>query len=80
MHKLLNLTRLTWHQRQRYNSRHVHIWAINMHIKLELLANSFNVLEAFLEVGTGTTDPEIHFVLDNCWGKFSESADHALEC
>ena len=50
------------YKRQRYNPRDVHIWTIDMHVELELLAYSFDVLETFLVIWACTTDPDLDFV------------------
>lgn len=57
----------------------MHLGSVDLHAELELLADSFDVLEALLIVGTGSSDPDIDLVLNENGGEFSEGADHSLE-
>lgn len=78
MNKFLNMSLLS-SQCQWHNSTDVHIWAVNMHVQFELFADGLDVLEAFLEVGTCATDPDLDFVLDERWGELSEGTNDTLE-
>ena len=51
-----------------------------MHVQLQFLADGFDVLEAFLEIGAGAADPDLGVVLDELGCEFSEGADDAFEC
>lgn len=66
--------------RSTYDTRDVHLWAVNLHVELELLSHVLDVLETLLEIGSGTTNPDLYVVLDEDLGKLSESADDTLEC
>ena len=58
----------------------MHLRAKDMHVQAELLADSLDVLEAFLVVGTGTADPDLDLVLVEEGRDFAESTDDTLEC
>jgi hypothetical protein len=51
-----------------------------MHVEVKLLADALDVLETLLVVGTSTTNPDLHLVLDEEGCNFSQSADDTLEC
>lgn len=57
----------------------MHLWAENLHVKLQLLTDGLDVLETFLVVGTGTTDPDLDLVLVKKRGDLTEGADDTLE-
>lgn len=40
-----------------------------MHVELKFLAYRLNVLQTFLIIRTGTTDPDLDFVLVECRGE-----------
>ncbi len=44
MNKLFNMRGFARHQGQRHNAADVHIWTINVHVQLELLADGLDVL------------------------------------
>ena len=50
-----------------------------MHIESQFLTHSLDVLETFLVIGAGATDPDLHFVLVQAVGDFAEGADYAFE-
>ena len=58
----------------------MHIRAIDVHIKLQLIAHALDVLEAFLIIGPRAADPDLGFVLVERCGRFTEGADDAFEC
>jgi len=70
---------LAWDKSERYDSGNVHLRAEDVHVKLELLANSLDVLETFLVVGACTTNPDLGLVLVELRGDFAKSADDTLE-
>lgn len=78
MNKLLDM-RLLPSQCQGHNPTDVHIWPINMHVQFEFFADSFDILEAFLEVWTCAADPDLNFVLYESWGELSEGTNDTLE-
>ena len=78
MDKLLDVS-LFPSQCQGHNPADVHIWTVNMHVQFQFFADSFNILEAFLEVGTCTSDPDLDFVLDKSRGELSEGTNDTLE-
>ena len=80
MHEFRNLARLPRHQRQRHDSGDVHLRPEDVHVELQLFADGLDVLEAFLVVGPGAADPDLHFVLDERGCEFAEGADDAFEC
>ena len=51
-----------------------------MHLEAELLADGLDVLEAFLVVGAGATDPDLDLVLNEERCDFADGADDAFEC
>lgn len=79
MDKFLDMRRLSGHQGQRHDTTDVHIWTINMHVQLELLSNGLDVLQALLEVGTRSANPDRGLVLDQRRCKFSQSTNDTLE-
>jgi len=50
-----------------------------MHVELQLLADSLDVLEPLLIIRPSATDPDLDLVLDEELGKLAEGADDALE-
>ena len=68
------------HQGHGHDSADVHIGAVNMHVQLQLLTHSFDVLEALLVVGSCAANPYLDFVLVHDGGKFPQRADDAFEC
>ena len=58
----------------------MHLWAINVNIELQLLADRLDVLETLLIVGTRTTDPDLDLVFDQLAADLSESSDDTLKC
>ena len=44
MNKLFNMRGFARYQGQRHNAADVHIWTINVHVQLELLADGLDVL------------------------------------
>ena len=70
MDELLDMGSLAT-QGQGHDAANVHIWAIHVHGQLELLTNSLDVLQAFLVVRSGATDPDRDLVLDQSRRKFS---------
>lgn len=51
-----------------------------MHVEIQFLSNSLDVLETFLVVGAGTTDPDLDLVLVQQRGDLTESPNDTLEC
>ena len=74
------MRRLPRNQRQRHDPTDMHIRSVNVHVEVEFLTHSFDILQAFLEIGTCTADPDGGFVLDECGCEFPQSADDAFEC
>lgn len=64
---------------QRHDATDVHIWTVDVHIELQLLADRFDVLQALLVVGTGTTDPDLDLVLEQGGAVLPQSTDNTLE-
>jgi hypothetical protein len=58
----------------------MHFWTKHAHLQSELLADSFDVLETFLVVGAGTTDPDLDLVLVEERSDLAQGADDTLEC
>ena len=58
----------------------MHLWTENLHGEAELNTDCAHVLETFLVVRTGTTDPDLDLVLDEERGDLAESANDTLEC
>jgi len=48
---------------KRHNTRDVHIWAINMQIKTQFLANGLDILQALLVIRTCSSNPDLDLVL-----------------
>ena len=61
---------LPGHQRQRHDTTDMHIWPIDVHVELQFLTHSFNVLQTLLEIGSGTANPDLGLVLDQFMSKF----------
>ena len=70
---------LTRDQRQRHNTRDVHLRPEDVHVEAQLLADRLDVLETLLVVRAGTTDPDLYLVLDKEGCDFAEGADDAFE-
>ena len=51
-----------------------------MHVQAKLDTDRLNVLETFLVVRTGATDPDVDVVLDEERCDFTDGADDTLEC
>lgn len=58
----------------------MHFRAENVHVQIQLFADGFDVLETFLVIGTGATDPDLDFVFVEEGRDFAEGADDAFEC
>ena len=69
IHEFFDMSSLAC-QRQWYNTADVHIRAVHVHIQLELLTNSFDVLQAFLVIGSCAANPDGDLVLDQGRCKF----------
>jgi hypothetical protein len=54
---------LTRHKSERNDPGHVHFRAEDVHVEIQLFTHSLDVLETFLVIGTGATDPDLDFVL-----------------
>lgn len=80
MNKFLDVRCLTRYQSQGHDTADVHIWAIHMHVQLELLANGFDVLESLLIVGPSAADIYLRLVFDQRRRKFPQGTDDTLEC
>ena len=78
MNELLNLGFLS-SQCQRHNATDMHIWPIDVHVKLKLLTDGFDVLETFLVVGACAADPDLDLVLDESGGKISKGTNDTFE-
>lgn len=57
----------------------MHLRTIDVHVKAELNANSLDVLETLLVVGTSTAHPDLDLVLVEDGGNLAQSADNTLE-
>lgn len=57
----------------------MHIWTVNVHVELELLTNSLDVLETLLVVWSGTTNPDLDLMLDELWSILADGLDDTLE-
>ena len=57
----------------------MHVWTIDVHVELKLLTNILNVLESFLVVWPGSTDPNLDLVLVKQRCDFTKGTDDALE-
>lgn len=57
----------------------MHLRAVHVHVELELVADGFDVLKAFLVIGACATDPDLDVVLDEDGGDFSDGVDDTLE-
>ena len=57
-------------QSQWHNTADVHVRAVDVHVELELLTNSFDVLQAFLIIGSGAAYPDGDFMLNQGWCEF----------
>lgn len=55
---------LAGHQRQGYDPADVHIRAVDVDIQFQLLPDRFDVLQAFLVIGSGPANPNLDPVLD----------------
>lgn len=76
---LLNVSNVLAKESHGHDTRNVALWSIDMHIQLQLLSNSLDVLQSLLVVGTSTTDPDLNLVLNEHGRKFTESANNTLE-
>src|SRR5262245_38975964 len=77
--ELLDVCRLTRDQRQRHDTRDVHLRTVHMHVETKFLADGLDVLETLLVVGTRTTNPDLDVVLDERRRNFPQGADDTLE-
>ena len=78
--KLFDLALVSsWDECERDDSTDVHLWAKHVHVQFKLLADGLDVFETFLVVGTGATDPDLDFVLDEGRGHLAQSTDDTLE-
>jgi hypothetical protein len=66
-------------ERKRDDTRDVHLRAEDVHVEAELDADGLDVLETFLVVRTGATDPDLDLVLDDERSDLAESANDTLE-
>lgn len=57
----------------------VHLGAEDVHVEAELDADSLDVLETLLVVGTSAADPDLNLVLVKQRSDLAESADDTLE-
>ena len=67
-------------ERERDDTRDVHLWAEDVHVEVELLADGLDVLETFLVVGSSTADPDGDAVLDEERSDLAEGANDTFEC
>ena len=63
IHEFLDMSSLAC-QSQWHNTANVHIRAVHVHVELQLLTHSFNVLQAFLIIGTCAANPDGDLVLN----------------
>lgn len=77
--ELLDVGGLARDERQRHDTRDVHLGAVDVHVEAELLTNILDVLQPLLVVGAGTTDPDLDLVLDELGSNFPQGADDTLE-
>lgn len=56
------------------------IRSVNVHIQLQFMTNSLDVLQSLLIVRASTTDPDGDLVFDEDRSKLPKSADDTLEC
>lgn len=66
-------------KRKRDDTGDVHLGTENVHVEAELDADSLDVLETLLVVGTGAADPDLDVVLDEERSDLAESANDTLE-
>jgi hypothetical protein len=64
---------------QGHDTTNMHLRAIHMHVELQFLRNTLDVLETLLIVGAGTTNPDLSLVLVENGRHFPKSADDSLE-
>ena len=64
---------------KRDDTGNVHLGTEDVHVELELLTDSLDVLETFLVVGASTTDPDLDVVLDEERSDLADGADDTLE-
>jgi hypothetical protein len=70
---------LSGNKSKRDDAGNVHLRTEDVHVKAELDADSLDVLETLLVVGTGAADPDLNLVLDEKRCDLTESADDTLE-
>lgn len=70
---------LSGNESERNNAGNVHLGTEDVHVKAELDADSLDVLETLLVVGTGAADPDLDLVLDEERCDLTESANDTLE-
>ena len=70
---------LSGNKSERDDAGDVHLGTENVHVKAELNADSLDVLETLLVVGTSAADPDLDLVLDEKRCDLTESADDTLE-
>ena len=58
----------------------MHLRAKHMHIKAQLVASSLNILQSFLVIRSGASDPDLDFVFVQLACEFADRADDAFEC
>src|SRR5271156_6078283 len=66
-------------ERERHNTADVHLWAIDVHVQLELLAHRLDVLQPLLVVRARAAHPDLDLVLDEHWCDLAQCLYHALE-
>ena len=54
--KFFDVRRLARYQSQGDDTADMHVWTIDVHIQLKFLADGFDILQAFLVIGTRATD------------------------
>jgi len=70
---------LSGNKSERDDAGNVHLGAEDVHVEAKLDADSLDVLETLLVVGTSATNPDLDLVLDKERSNLAESADDTLE-
>jgi hypothetical protein len=70
---------LSGNKGERDDAGNVHLGAEDVHVKAELDADSLDVLETLLVVGTGAANPDLDLVLNEERCDLTESANDTLE-
>ena len=77
--KLFDVRLFARNQSERDDSRNMHLGPVDVHVQLELLTDSFDVLETFLVIGTSTANPDLYLVFVQDCGNFTQRTNYAFE-